>query len=1121
MLKYGNKEIRNLQEQVEKNMDDILAIQEGSYVLAEFGIKVVGQVDTEEELPTVEEYKRDNPGWEYGDAFAIGTEAPYILKILTRANNDHPSDYWFEIGQFPMPGPKGDKGDKGDKGEKGLKGDKGDTGEEGPQGSQGPQGPAGRDGAIQYTAGANITISSDNVISAVGGSSYIFRDGVAEQDNIVTTDDTVIRTYGDQQIQGKVTVNGLVAASDGVMTDYIRPRNLSTIVYTDNIASKTDVENVVYDLGRVDDRLKDVERTYITESEVDQKLGSKQNTLIAGENITISGPYNNIISATGGGGSYTAGDGIIIEDNEISVDTSTIASVESVSSAINSHNTSSTAHSDIRGRITEVSTALSTETAARSSKDTELEHAISDKQDQLIAQSGISLGLREDQKYDIGLDYSIDADDAPEIPAGKKFLLYQDGNAVGISGDGFEQIYETGDVTADSLYMIDRISYSPAHLKSAEDYDTYTLSFPEKSGTLATLEDIPGAVGKPYISLERKGNYYYEITFDTIPEPQSNDNIVPAGCTSFIRDGKLYRNLDWTYAETAEFRVITKDFEGMAFLDGLEDGDLDGKDELLGQLPYRVNDGCNGSIAVSTHVLVNDFGFNGTGNKNVSLTMLPYLILTTMTNASQISSEVQNALDNLKAPTGEYVIQVLFTDGKGKYVLTPNSRGTAYEVVEISSCPKLTNFKWMNKEVIDRFNDWLPDHSTGVERWNMIDESTTLEDLKFTVCYIEPSRLTEFVGIDGTIITTSDASLLIIYNRAAALFEQRTRDGSLWQTMHSVVYDPKKGMESLFIQENYNKDYIAHSEQVEPVVYTAGQGIDITDNIISAKIGNGLMISKDNEAIEADTGYLAVKSDIPDVSQFATRQEVSEGLLTKQDVLSEGNGIQIKQNEVSVNTSVIAPLSAISEHNEDSTAHADIRSSIPTKTSDITNDSGFITSSYHDNTKQDRLTAGENITIENNVISSTGGAEYYAGDGIYITQNFIGVDNTIARLTDIPDVTQYATKTELNTKLNLKADDDAVVKLTGAQTAAGNKTFSNNVTVNGTLTSNLETNFTNDIYLDNAVVYIESDTNINGSDYSISIAPTIEYKSNSLEYETWTFELTGGTKVTKKILIGN
>ncbi len=63
---------------------------------------------------------------------------------------------------------------------------------------------------------------------------------------------------------------------------------------------------------------------------------------------------------------------------------------------------------------------------------------------------------------------------------------------------------------------------------------------------------------------------------------------------------------------------------------------------------------------------------------------------------------------------------------------------------------------------------------------------------------------------------------------------------------------------------------------------------------------------------------------------------------------------------------------------------------IPTKTSDLTNDSGFITSETDPtvpnyvktiteanitswNNKQDQLTAGENITIENNVISATTG----------------------------------------------------------------------------------------------------------------------------------------------------
>lgn len=47
------------------------------------------------------------------------------------------------------------------------------------------------------------------------------------------------------------------------------------------------------------------------------------------------------------------------------------------------------------------------------------------------------------------------------------------------------------------------------------------------------------------------------------------------------------------------------------------------------------------------------------------------------------------------------------------------------------------------------------------------------------------------------------------------------------------------------------------------------------------------------------------------------------------------------------------------------------KSEIPTATSDLTNDSGFITSSYHDNSKQNTLTAGANISIVNDVISAS------------------------------------------------------------------------------------------------------------------------------------------------------
>ena len=143
MLKFGNKEFRNLQEQVLKNMQNIANLKEGTAVLDEFGIKVVGEVDSLQDLSSVADYKLAHDDWAYGDAFAIGTQPPYKLVILTRANDEITSDHWFDIGNFPMPGPKGDTGAQGE------------TGPQGPQGNQGDPGVPGADagfGSILATA---------------------------------------------------------------------------------------------------------------------------------------------------------------------------------------------------------------------------------------------------------------------------------------------------------------------------------------------------------------------------------------------------------------------------------------------------------------------------------------------------------------------------------------------------------------------------------------------------------------------------------------------------------------------------------------------------------------------------------------------------------------------------------------------------------------------------------------------------------------------------------------------------------------------------------------------------------------------------------------------------------
>ena len=147
MLTVNGKEFRNLEEQVLKNQSDIKFIKNEQGVLNQFGIKVVGQGADLLDLPTVEEFKQSYPEWEYGDTYAIGTVPPYSLYVLTRANVSNAEDYWFDIGDFPAPGPKGDTGDQGPAGEVGPRGIQGPQGIQGIQGRTGAVGPVGPTGA--------------------------------------------------------------------------------------------------------------------------------------------------------------------------------------------------------------------------------------------------------------------------------------------------------------------------------------------------------------------------------------------------------------------------------------------------------------------------------------------------------------------------------------------------------------------------------------------------------------------------------------------------------------------------------------------------------------------------------------------------------------------------------------------------------------------------------------------------------------------------------------------------------------------------------------------------------------------------------------------------------------
>ena len=180
MIKVNNVELRNLEEQVDKNAQDIQDFKDANQTIAEFGIYVQGILTDASKLPEV--------GENYGDAYLIGTSTPYDMRVWTRV--DGGAGTWVDLGAFPLQGPKGDRGEIGSVIATGngdptitptrendfylnvttgelfksvyvyiadaygwqsvgsLKGPRGERGEKGYQGIQGPVGPTGATGPI-------------------------------------------------------------------------------------------------------------------------------------------------------------------------------------------------------------------------------------------------------------------------------------------------------------------------------------------------------------------------------------------------------------------------------------------------------------------------------------------------------------------------------------------------------------------------------------------------------------------------------------------------------------------------------------------------------------------------------------------------------------------------------------------------------------------------------------------------------------------------------------------------------------------------------------------------------------------------------------------------------------
>ena len=109
--------LNNLEEQVEYNKRNIERHFEVDRILANFGIRIIGRVDTVEDI---ELQPIPQGGYQYGDAYAVGPEGTvYDYFIYTRAFEGAENPHWFDIGPLQIVGPQGPQGEQGPKGDTG------------------------------------------------------------------------------------------------------------------------------------------------------------------------------------------------------------------------------------------------------------------------------------------------------------------------------------------------------------------------------------------------------------------------------------------------------------------------------------------------------------------------------------------------------------------------------------------------------------------------------------------------------------------------------------------------------------------------------------------------------------------------------------------------------------------------------------------------------------------------------------------------------------------------------------------------------------------------------------------------------------------------------------------
>lgn len=305
-------------------------------------------------------------------------------------------------------------------------------------------------------------------------------------------------------------------------------------------------------------------------------------------------------------------------------------------------------------------------------------------------------------------------------------------------------------------------------------------------------------------------------------------------CTSISVGPFLARNYDWTYDETAYFHVVNKrglntKYESRAICGGFsaltkEFVESEQSSDLYKYVPFLCLNGINEKgVAVTVNVVPNDAGPttgttpSGTLELTIPTTMVNRYVLDNFDSAQAAVEYLQEHVSVYTPSSGGFQSEVHFMirDSQKTYLIEFILNDMV--VTEMSQITWMTNFL-LESVSYDSNNHVLPDTVTdygmGLERFDIVSDGIDtvtdvtslmelMKDLYYTNAY-KPDAVwkTEFTSEEsGRKVTDPLEDFESVINTAREMYTRRTRDGSLWQTCHTSIYNVVSGEEYLLVQE--------------------------------------------------------------------------------------------------------------------------------------------------------------------------------------------------------------------------------------------------------------------------------------------------------------------------------